>query len=258
MSLTAKTVIQYLAPCPVRFFEQVESTNDLALAWLREGAVSGSIVVADEQVRGRGRMGRAWYTPPGTALIVSVILHPSAVHVGRITMLGALAICGLLDGLREMTARESAWTVGIKWPNDVQLNERKVCGVLSEAVWDGDKLRGVVLGMGINVRIDFIGTDLAESAISIEPTLGRPVERLTLLADLLSNIDYWYGRLGDEILFHTWKSRLNTIGQDVTVEQGTINGLAEDVDASGALLVRDANGVLQRVVAGDIALGSTS
>ena len=240
----------------MRFFEQVESTNDLALAWLREGAVSGSVVVADEQVRGRGRMGRTWYTPPGTALIVSVILHPQAEYMGRIIMLGALAISDLLDGLQGKTTPGSRWDIGIKWPNDVQLNGLKVCGVLSEAVWDGDILRGVVLGMGINVRIDFIGTDLAESAISIEPTLGRSVERLTLLADLLAHIDRWYGRLGDEILFDSWKSRLNMIGKDVTVEQGTIKGLAEAVDVSGTLLVRDAKGVLQRVVAGDITLGS--
>jgi BirA family transcriptional regulator, biotin operon repressor / biotin---[acetyl-CoA-carboxylase] ligase len=249
MVLTAERIQSKLAPRPLRFYEQADSTNDLALDWLRAGAMAGSAVVTDEQVKGRGRLGRTWYTPPGTALILSVVLSPKVEDLGQITMLGAVAIAEMIEHL-------GTADVGIKWPNDVLLQGKKVSGVLSEAVWNGDKLQGAVLGMGINVRIDFSGTELAGTAISIEPALGHAVDRLDLLDDLLSRVDYWYERLQTSALFDAWKSRLNMLGKMVTVQQGTLHGLAESVDQSGALLLRDESGQLHRVVAGDIGLGS--
>ena len=239
-----------LHPRPVRYFSQIGSTNVVALEWMNSGAVAGSIVVADEQVKGKGRLGRVWHTPPGTALIVSVILHPRTENLPQITMLGALAIYDLVKGL----GYES---VGIKWPNDVMLNGLKVSGILPEAVWENGKLVGVVLGMGINVSIDFSNTELADKAISIEPVLGRQIDHVDLLVALLARIDYWTQRLGSDDLFDAWKSRLVTLGQDVRVKTADkdVIGLAQTVDADGALLVRHADGQVQRVIAGDIALG---
>lgn len=248
MNLTEAHIHDRLASRPVRYFSQIDSTNDVALKWLSEGALAGSVVVTDEQVQGRGRLGRTWFTPPGSALIVSVILRPQAVHLGRITMLGAVAISELLEEL-------GAADVGIKWPNDVQLNGRKVCGVLPEVIWRGSQLLGVVLGMGLNVRIDFVGTELAERAISIEPALGKAVDRLDLLAILLSRIDFWSANLGGGQLFDAWKRRLNTLGKSVSFESG-VRGTAESVNPEGALLVRDSNNVLHTVLAGDVSLGS--
>lgn len=249
MVLTAERLQSKLAPRPLRFYEQADSTNDLALDWLRSGAASGSAVVTDEQVKGRGRLGRTWYTPPGTALILSVILRPKVEYLGQITMLGAVAIAEMIEQL-------GTADVAIKWPNDVLLQGKKVSGVLSEVVWNGDKLQGVVLGMGINVRINFAGTELAGTATSIEPALGHAVDRLDLLVDLLARVDYWYDRLQTGALFDAWKSRLNMLGKMVTVQGGTLYGFAESVDRSGALLLRDESGKLHRVVAGDIGLGS--
>jgi BirA family biotin operon repressor/biotin-[acetyl-CoA-carboxylase] ligase len=247
MTLTLLTLQTTLSPRPVRFYEQADSTNDLALAWLREGAAPGSVVITNEQVKGRGRMGRSWYTPPGTALILSVILQPRKEQVAQVTMIGALAVSDLL-------AQLGAGVVGIKWPNDVQLHGRKVCGILPEVVWDGDQLVGVVLGMGVNVRIDFTGTDLEQTAISIEPVLGKRLNRTELLANLLRNLDEWSARLGTTPVFDTWKSRLVTLGRAVTVQAvgGSIVGLAEDVDEHGALVVKDAQGQYHRVAAGDV------
>src|SRR5687768_9901808 len=147
MVLTTERIQSKLNSRPLRFYEQADSTNDLALDWLRTGAAAGSVVVTDEQVKGRGRLGRTWYTPPGTALIVSVVLRPKVEYLGQITMLGAVAIAQMIEHLGTID-------IGIKWPNDVLLQGKKVSGVLSEAVWNGDKLQGAVLGMGINVRID--------------------------------------------------------------------------------------------------------
>lgn len=247
MELTAANVQQQLAPRAVRYYDSVDSTNDVALEWLRAGAEAGWAVIADEQVKGRGRLGRTWHTPPGVALAVSVVLRPPEQHVSQVTMLGALAIYDLLEGV-------GVKDLGIKWPNDVQAQGRKICGVLPEAAWDGDRLLGVALGMGVNVRADFTGTVLEGSAISMEPALGRAVNRLDLLANLLERLDFWYARLGSAALFQTWKNRLTTLGRAVAINE--VRGLAENVDADGALLVRDAGGTIQRVLAGDVALGN--
>jgi BirA family biotin operon repressor/biotin-[acetyl-CoA-carboxylase] ligase len=277
MELTAENVKAKLAPrWNAIFFEQVDSTNDIAMEHLQrnrsflQAQDAGDVIVADDQVKGKGRLDRTWYTPPGTALIVSVIL-PVKEHeyLPRVTMLGAVAIAEMIEDLRhpkghvtDMPLQNTDSTVAIKWPNDVQVNGKKVSGVLSEVNWNiasgikGRVLHGVVLGMGVNVRIDFKGTELENTAISIEPALGRKVDRLELLGNLMARVEYWFARIGSDELFEAWKSRLNMLGKMVTVQQGTIHGLAESVDASGTLLVRDEQDVLHRVVAGDIALGS--
>lgn len=250
MRLTAERVHLALDPRPVRFYQQVDSTNDLAMEWLRSGAEAGAVVIADEQLKGRGRLGRAWRTPPGSALALSVVLRPGPGVLERVSMLGALAVCEVLDGL-EVDG------VGLKWPNDVQIGGLKVCGVLPEAAWDGDHLIGVVLGIGVNVSVDFSGTDLERSAGSIAVVLGQPVDRLHLLEALLDRIDFWNARLESAVLVESWQSRLTTIGQAVSLNIGDtrVSGVAETVDHQGALWVRDVQGALHRVMAGDIALG---
>jgi BirA family transcriptional regulator, biotin operon repressor / biotin---[acetyl-CoA-carboxylase] ligase len=250
MTLTEKQLIERVYPRPVRFFNQIGSTNDVAMEWMTKGAASGSIVVADEQVKGKGRLGRVWHTPAGSALIISVIFHPRVEDLQQVTMLGALAIYDMVKNL-------GIEQVGIKWPNDVQINGLKVSGILPEAAWENGKLVGVVLGMGINVRIDFSDTELRGRAISIEPLLGRPVDRLDLLADLLKRIDYWSERLGSTEVFDAWEKRLVTLGQQVRVQAShqEVVGLAQSVDRDGALNIRKADGSSERVIAGDIALG---
>lgn len=248
MELNQERLVRLLSPRPFRFFQRVDSTQDLAREWLQDGAPEGAVVIADEQLKGRGRHGHDWTTPPGSALALSVILRPPAEALPHVTMLGALAIAGMLDKL-------SADDVGIKWPNDVQLKGRKVCGVLPEAVWNGSRLQGVILGIGVNVRVDFSGTPLADTAISIEPALRRTVNRVELLALLLGQVDLWMEQLGQTALFDAWKARLTTLGQQITVSQeagGTTRGVAEDVDSQGALLLRDDKGEVHRILAGDV------
>ncbi|GAB4315918.1 MAG: hypothetical protein Kow00117_07750 [Phototrophicales bacterium] len=241
--MTEQQLQQALKDRSFRYYPQVDSTQDIALAWLRDGAEAGAAVICDEQLKGRGRQGRVWHTPPGVALALSVILKPIPSGMKHITMLGALAIADMLDslGMQDVT---------IKWPNDVRLQGRKVCGVLPEAAWDGDRLLGVALGMGVNVRVDFTGTDLEHTAISIEPVLGRTVERVQLIQTLLQRVDFWAMRLGTPELFEAWKSRLDTLGQMVVVNG--ISGRAEAVNRDGALLVRDGTGMLHTIIAGDI------
>ena len=160
MSLTETCLQALLLPRPVKFFSRVGSTQNIAQTWLEKGATSGSVVICDEQLAGRGRQGRVWYTPPGVAIALSVILHPPIESLSQVTMLGALAIAELLEN-------QGAPCVTIKWPNDVRLKGKKISGVLPEAIWEGNVLKGVVLGLGINVRNNFADTDLETSAFAM-------------------------------------------------------------------------------------------
>ncbi|MEQ8673497.1 MAG: biotin--[acetyl-CoA-carboxylase] ligase [Aggregatilineales bacterium] len=246
MTLTAESLANALNQRPHQFYAQVSSTQDIAFDWLKNDAPAGAVVIADEQVGGRGRQGRGWHNPAGQAIALSMILKPQPSQLSQITMLGALAISDVLRGL-------GAQDVGIKWPNDVLLNGKKVCGVLPEALWDGDKLRGVVLGMGMNVRVDFTGTELAERAISVETALGKSVERTAIVAQVLVRLDHWRNLLGSEALLQAWKARLVSLSQRVIV--GEVTGIAENVDDEGALLIRTEDGILRRVVAGELTTG---
>jgi BirA family biotin operon repressor/biotin-[acetyl-CoA-carboxylase] ligase len=232
---------------PFRYYAQIGSTNDTALAWLRDGGVSGAVVIADYQTQGRGRLGRRWVAPPGTALMASVLLHPPSRHLARVNMIAALSVD---DTLREFGVPN----VTLKWPNDVLLQGRKVCGILSESAWDGSKFLGAALGIGINVSVDFDGTPLASSAISLVEVIGD-LSRIDLLSRLLHHLDGWMGQIATEAPRTAWRRRLATIGQRVSIALPGENliGVAEDVDEYGALLVRRADGSLGRALAGDIA-----
>src|SRR5688572_33262517 len=181
-----------------RFYPTVDSSNDIAQAWLREGAKAGSVVLADEQLKGRGRRGRFWHTPAGVALAISAILKPSAEYATRSSMVGALAVY-------ELCKLYIADNIGIKWPNDVQIRGKKVSGILPEAVWDGDKLLGVVLGIGVNVRVQF-DDELAPIATNLEDEAGQSLNRVELICFLLERLDFWVGRIGSDEVFFAWKS----------------------------------------------------
>lgn len=228
---------------PVKYFESVDSTNDIAKTWLQEGAPSGAVVIADEQLKGRGRKDRTWYTPPNVAIALSVILRPDQDYLSRINLLGALSVYDLAEYV-------GCTQVGIKWPNDVQINGKKVSGILPEVVWDGDELAGVVLGIGVNVRVDFSKTDIQDNAINLETSVGKKLDRADLIAYLLKRVDMWYQRITSDALFVTWKNRLNMLGTRVKIED--LEGLAVNVEPDGALLVQDDFEVMQRVLAGDV------
>jgi BirA family biotin operon repressor/biotin-[acetyl-CoA-carboxylase] ligase len=237
-----------------RFAQRTGSTNDIARQWALDSAPAGSVVVAEEQTAGRGRFGRSWSAPAGSALLFSVILRPDGPlsYLPRLTMAGAVAV---VEALTELAPGQ----VSLKWPNDVLLAGRKVAGVLPEAIWDGERLGAVVLGIGLNVRIDFAGTPLANRAISIETVTGTTVDRAALLAVLSSRVDHWSARLSDPALSGTWRGWLSTLDQRVAAssvegQTGQIVGLALDVDADGALLLQTDDGLTHRIVAGEVTL----
>jgi len=234
-------------------YPRVGSTNDEAKRLAEDGAPEGTLVVADEQTAGRGRLQRTWWAPAGTALLMSLILRPDlAPHQAqRLTMLCSLAVCDAIAGTTGLVP-------AVKWPNDVLLRGRKVCGILTELGIKGTRLVYAVVGMGVNVNVNFGGAgELTLTATSLAQELGREVSRLELLRAILINIEERYTRLrAGESPHAEWAARLATLGQRVIVTTPTeqLSGIAEGVDADGALLLRDENGVLRPILAGDVTL----
>jgi len=233
-----------LGPQTVRYHASVESSNDLAMTWLREGAPAGACIIADEQRQGRGRLGRNWVTPAGQAIAVSMVLRPVPSQAERVTFMGALAVA-------ELCEQFGAAAVGIKWPNDVQINGRKVSGVLPEAAWEGDRLLGVVLGIGVNIRVVFLEA-LQSTATNLEDAVGQPLNRTDVVIFLVQRLRHWMQRLDDPALMQQWRDRLTSVGQSVRV--GEVVGVVESVDDDGALRVRTSPDRVERVIAGDLSL----
>jgi len=255
--LTAETIRRGLTTRligrQVVVYPRIGSTNDEAKRLAEDGAPEGTLVVADEQTAGRGRLQRTWWAPAGTALLMSLILRPDlAPHQAqRLTMLCSLAICDAIAGTTGLVP-------AVKWPNDVLLRGRKVCGILTELGIEGPRLAYAVVGMGVNVNVDFGGAgELTHTATSLAQELGREVSRLELLRAILINVEERYARLrAGESPHAEWAARLATLGQRVIVTTPTeqLSGIAEGVDADGALLLRDENGVLRHILAGDVTL----
>jgi BirA family biotin operon repressor/biotin-[acetyl-CoA-carboxylase] ligase len=243
----SQSLLEQVLTRPFRYYDQVDSTNDVARAWLEAGAPAGAVVIAGEQTRGRGRHGRRWHTPPGAALALSVILKPSAAFLPRLNMLAALSVFDLAQAI-------GCRDVGIKWPNDVQACGRKLSGVLVEAIWEGDQLVGAVVGIGVNVCIDFSDSPLRDSAISLEDVVKRPLDRAQLISDLLGRIDHWYKAIATGSVQRAWRARLTTLHQAVVVNN--IAGVAINVTPDGALLIRDANGRVHQTEAGELVVSS--
>ncbi|MDY6877996.1 MAG: biotin--[acetyl-CoA-carboxylase] ligase [Chloroflexota bacterium] len=239
------------------------STNDVAKNLAAQGSPEGTVVMADEQTAGRGRMGRGWLAPPATCLLCSILLRPTLppIQAQRLTMLCALAAADAVEesaGLR----------VYLKWPNDLVVkaqspkpkaqNWRKLAGVLTETGVTGEQLEFVIVGIGINVNVEpeRLST-LAPAATSILTERGRPVDRVTLLIALLSGVEQRYTALrAGENPHQEWAARLATLGQPVkaTTSAGVLTGVAESVDEDGALLLRTMDGALHRLAAGDVTL----
>jgi len=234
-----------------------DSTNEVAKCLAQDGALEGSIVLAEEQMAGRGRLDRQWLAPEGTSLLCSILFRPQLLpnHIQRLTMLCALAA---VEAVLHVTDLD----VALKWPNDLVVEKEeewhKLAGVLTEVGSDGDKLTYAVVGIGINVNVPPVELpELAPDATSLLAEIGRPVDRAELLAALLYRIERRYEALrAGENPSRDWAERLVTIGRrvDVLTRTGTLTGVAESVNEDGALLLRTDDGRLHRLIAGDVTL----
>ena len=238
----------------VVYLPEVASANDVARRLAEEGAAEGTLVVADYQAAGRGRLGRRWQAPPGSSLLLSLLFRPPLApdRVQGLTM-----VCGL--AVADAVGARTGLDVGLKWPNDVVLGGRKAGGILIEVALRGDEVDYVVAGIGLNVNLDpgRLDEGLLVPATSLSHVLGRPVPRLPLLQALLAAIEGRYLALCHGHSPHReWAARLTTLGRRVSVSGGgqALEGVAEGVTAAGGLQVRLDDGRLETVLAGDVSL----
>jgi BirA family biotin operon repressor/biotin-[acetyl-CoA-carboxylase] ligase len=242
----------------VEVFEKIGSTNDDAMRRGAEGEKEGLVIIAEVQEKGRGRLGRTWESPPGVNILMSVLLRPgvSPEAAPVITLLSAVAVARAVE-------KETGLQTRIKWPNDLEVKGKKLCGILTQmSVRTGVKahegLEHVVSGIGLNVNMapgNFPG-DLAQGATSILAELGRPVERSRLTIRLMEELEREYmnflsGKKKD--IFEEWHKRARMRGQDVKVllDGKVIEGRMKDLDDHGALLLETKEGV-RRILAGDV------
>lgn len=220
---------------PVLWFDEIGSTNDVAVRLAERGAPEGSVIAANAQVAGRGRLGRVWASPPGAGLYVSVVLRPQ-----RPTSLLTIAA-----GVAVATGVEAATglTVELKWPNDVYVGRRKLAGILAEGGTSVSRGPFVVVGVGINIQPAAFPPDLAANVTSLEGELGRPVDRGLVLAECLAGLHERYTALqtgdGREILA-AWRARAGMfLGRAVEWDDsGAVSrGTAADIAADGGLVV---------------------
>lgn len=237
----------------VRYFESIGSTNNEALAWATGGARDLSLVIADEQTAGRGRLDRKWFTPKGTALAISLILRPTdgeKSHLSRIVGLAALAVADSL--------RTRGLVSQIKWPNDVLLNGRKVAGILVESVWSGEEVDGLVIGIGMNVLKEAVPSAdvLFFPATSLEESLGPHIERGKLLQDILAGLIALRSHLGSDSFIASWEKALAFRGEQVQAEQdgSLITGKLIGLESDGSLRLVDEAGKSITVRFGDVRL----
>lgn len=240
----------------VIYREKVTSTNELAKELAQKGTAQGTVVIAEEQTGGKGRLGRVWYSPPGQGLWFSVILRPeiNPVDASKLTLMSAVAVARTI---RELTGIPA----GIKWPNDVLIDQRKVCGILVEMSAEIDKINYIVVGVGVNVSLDEakIPAEIDGVAISLAELEKLKVTRVELLAALLNNLDNLYeeflaGKF-KEILTY-WKEMSITLNRWVRVMSGNEaeEGIAFDLDDDGALILMKEDGSVKRILSGDVSV----
>jgi BirA family biotin operon repressor/biotin-[acetyl-CoA-carboxylase] ligase len=242
---------------PRFYYDRVGSTNDVAQNKIAEGVPNRTLIVADEQYQGRGRRGRSWLTPRGAGLAFSVIFFPrpggiQAENLNRATGLGALSVA---QALREYFSLPAE----IKWPNDVLIQGKKVGGVLVESDWEGDMLRDVVLGVGINVHPHPVLEEetLNFPATSLEKASGKEWERPLVLAKVLETMLDWVPEISSSSFLSAWENLLAFRSQVVqlmkegkVVAEGKIAGLAED----GSLVLEMGSGNKETFQVGEIHL----
>jgi BirA family biotin operon repressor/biotin-[acetyl-CoA-carboxylase] ligase len=240
----------------IQVFEQTTSTNDVVEKLARDGVREGVVVFAESQTRGRGRLGRKWISPAHKGLWFSILLRPDLrpQEATQLTVASATA-------LRRAIQLETGLKPEIKWPNDILIGGKKVAGILTELSAEVDRVKHIILGIGLDVNLDaneFPG-ELKKMATSLKIETGETVSRAELAVTILRELDSDYARIGGgkfPAVADEWESGCETIGKNVTVHIGDrkIRGRAESLGDDGALLLRTEHGRLETITGGDVTL----
>ena len=234
----------------VFYYSQITSTMEAARQKALEDAAEGTIVVAAKQICGRGRLKREWQTPEG-CVALSLILYPELKYFPALVMVSSLAVVNTIKSVTGLDAQ-------IKWPNDVLIDAKKVCGILVESGVKGRDIHYAVIGIGININLYAASLkDVATPATSLSAEIGSYVSRLEMVRRLLVEFErlYLLAKEGDAV-YRQWRDRLVTLGRQVTARCGekVYEGTAEAVGRDGSLLLRQSGGNTVRIAAGDVTL----
>lgn len=229
----------------IHYFPEVSSTMDIARTLAREGCPPFSVVVADRQTKGRGRLQRSWHSEAG-GLYFTVVLRPSLPPLmsPRVSFCAALVLVLTLESLLDVTA-------AVKWPNDILVKERKLAGMLAEMEAETDRLAYVNVGIGLNVNNDPSGATAA--ATTLKEVLGRPVSRIRLLQAYLEALEARLPTIEETDVIAEWKAHSVTLGRrvEIVTQRETVAGMAVDLDENGSLILQLADGSRRTVIYGD-------
>ncbi|NJE07377.1 biotin--[acetyl-CoA-carboxylase] ligase [Thermococcus sp. M39] len=233
----------------VIYLQEVDSTNEFAKK-IAPQEKEGTVIVADVQTRGKGRKLRAWSSPRG-GLWMSVILKPD-VHPQHITKLVFISALAVVETLAEFGIKGK-----IKWPNDVLVNEKKICGILSEGKYLESRVEYVILGIGLNVNNE-LPKELKNTATSMREVLGHDVSLVEVVKNLFNKLDKWYLEFlkgNHNKILDSWRMHSTVIGKNVRIitDEGEIIGVVVDIDEDGALIIKQ-NGILRKIYYGDVSL----
>lgn len=236
----------------IHYFREVDSTNEVAKKLAREGAPEGTIIIAESQSRGKGRRGKKWISPLGGAWL-SIILRPNTLPINapQLTFIAGVAAAQTIKD-------EYGLDAGIKWPNDVLIDKKKVCGVLTEISTEINTIDYIVTGIGIDANIDvnLLPPELRDTTTSIKSELDHDISRMILVQKFLGNFETMYDEFNkgnfQEIL-RKWRQLSKTIGRQVEIRKGTefIRGEAVGVNSKGALILELEDGTLQKIISGE-------
>ena len=237
------------------FYEETGSTNDDIKQMANEGALNGTLVVADRQSAGRGRCGRAWISPKGESVYMSLLLRPKCMpnQASALTLVMALAVT---EAMEELAPGRS----GIKWPNDIVMNGKKVCGILTEMALEQTTIDYVVIGVGINVNQSIFDTEIATIATSIALELGRKITRTELIGRILHYFEKEYAEFAKTYDLGSLMERYNgyLLNRDTQVRvldpKGEYEGFALGINSQGELMVKRQNGEIEAVYAGEVSV----
>lgn len=239
--------------CRLHYEQTVDSTNRVAMELAGGGAPEGTVVLADRQTAGRGRMQRSWQSPPGCNLYLSIILRPAIPpqEASQITLLSGVAVAEAISAV-------CPGRVGIKWPNDLLIGGRKVCGILAESRMARGKIDSVIVGVGLNVNMERPDFDPAhrETATSLREETGREHSREDLLLLLCERFEPWYEiflRDGFGPVKEGWLARTEMAGKRLRIlfHDEVCEGAFAGIDRDGALLIANEQGAVRRITAGD-------
>ncbi len=227
-------------------FDSLPSTMDEAFKQAMEGCVEGTVICSEQQSAGRGRLGREWSSVTSRGIYTSVVLKPNlmATDVAKLTLLAGVAVY-------EAVKKMSDINCSIKWPNDVMVEGKKLCGILTEMNAQMEQVKFVIVGIGINVNHD--ANELLDEATSIQAEIGQPVSRVTMLKEILRSFDHWYQTMqqkGFDPIINRWKKYSSTLNKRIRIND--IEGYAQDLDEFGGLVVRTDNGTVVKRMSGDV------